>query len=216
MVFAIGVFGFDGNRLALVAGLDDVGVTGINQFAAGVPAVGDRPQAVFVFEVIARGQGLPHFRLAADGNFAHRQVVERVHRRLRVVRVGRFGHAVFHFARRGLVVPFFIGVGDVYADGLAFVARLDFVFFVGRARDFFAIRQPLVFDAVFRHAVFILDVRAQFLPDFGFATNFYAAGVVVPRIVVGNRHFPFVGARVAFAVVQDVFHRVGVTFGERR
>ena len=113
-------------------------------------------------------------------------------------------------------MPFFIGVGDVYADGLAFVARLDFVFFVGRARDFFAIRQPLVFDAVFRHAVFILDVRAQFLPDSGFAANFYAAGVVVPRIVVGNRHFPFVGARVAFAVVQDVFHRVGVTFGERR
>ena len=213
---AVNVFRLDADGFASVAGFDDIGVAGLDEFVAGVPAVGDWSQSVFVLQGVGGGQGLAHFRLSRDSDFAHRQVVERVHRRLRGVRVGRFGHAVFHFARRGLVVPFFIGVGDVYADGLAFVARLDFVFFVGRARDFFAIRQPLVFDAVFRHAVFILDVRAQFLADFGFAANFYAAGVVIARIVVGDADFRLVYARVAFAVFQGVFHRVGVTFGERR
>ena len=114
-------------------------------------------------------------------------------------------YAVFHFAGSSLWVAFFILVFRVHAEGFAFVARLDFVFFVGRACDGMAVCQPLVFDAVFRHAVFVADVRAQFLADFGFTADFDFAKVVIACIVVGDADFGAVVAWVAVAVFQDVF-----------
>ena len=139
-------------------------------------------------------------------------MLQRVNERLCI----RVLYAVFHFAGSSLWVPFFILVFRVHAESFAFVARLDFVFFVGRACDGMAVCQPLVFDAVFRYAVFVFDVRAQFLADSGFTANFYAAGVVIARIVVGDADFGAVVAWVAVAVFQDVFDRVRVAHGEAR
>ena len=209
--FAVGVFGFDGYRLAFVRVLQGVARALPYFLSACEPAVGDGAESVVVFNVVAGGQGFAHFRLARDGDFACRLVVERADGR--DVRL-RVAYLCGRRAGEGFVMTQVVFVFDVYGQGFAFVARLDGVARAGRAGDGVAVGKPLVFDVLRLHAICVFDFGEQGLSDFGRADEFDFAFLVVGGVGVVDGDFGAVVAGVAVAVVQDVFDRIGVAVFE--
>ena len=174
VVFAVGVFRFDGDGFAFVGGLEGVTVALPYFFAIGKPAVFDAAHAVRVLQVIRCGQFFAHFGGAADGDVAARRVVRRAWRR---------GSAAVGDCRRfrafyGFGVVFAVGVFRLDGDGFALVSGFEGV--AVALPDFFAVGKPAVFDAA--HAVRVLQVIrcGQFFAHFGGAAD----GDVATRRVV--------------------------------
>ena len=208
---SVAVFGFDGDGFVFVAGLHGVALALPYFLSACKPAVGDGAESVVVFNVVAGGQGFAHFRLARDGDFACRRVVERADGR--DVRL-RVAYLCGRRAGEGFVMTQVVFVFDVYGQCFAFVARLDGVARAGRAGDGVAVGKPLVFDVLRLHAVCVFNFGEQGLSDFGRADEFDFAFLVVGGVGVVDGDFGAVVAGVAVAVVQDVFDRIGVAVFE--